>query len=201
MKPNPQYVTIVSGLPRSGTSLCMKMLEAGGLNVLADGVRGADEDNPNGYYEYEAVKKTRHDSAWIQDAHGKAVKMVYRLLYDLPVDYDYRVIFMRRDLQEVVISQEIMLQRQRRESGDGGSAAWADLFRTETEKLSEWLDQQQNFRLLEVDYNELMRNPAPTLSLIRSFLDDRVDTDAMLRVIDPSLYRNRNDQKTPALVP
>lgn len=201
MQVDPTYVTIVSGLPRSGTSLCMKMLEAGGLSVLADGIRSADEDNPNGYYEYEAVKKTRQNPAWLEDAGDKAVKMVYLLLYDLPPNYEYRVIFMRRDLEEVVKSQDIMLQRQGQASGEEARSNWASIFRTELRQLRQWIDRQRNFRLLDVNYNELLGDPVPVLSAIQSFLDDRVDAEAMLNVIDPSLYRNRNTRQDTALAP
>jgi len=102
-------VIVVSGLPRSGTSMMMQMLDAGGVEVLTDNLRLPDEDNPKGYYEYEAVKATAEDPSWLDDAGGRAVKMVYRLLYDLPADRRYRVVFMKRDLEEVIKSQEVML--------------------------------------------------------------------------------------------
>lgn len=194
-----RYVTVVSGLPRSGTSLCMKMLEAGGLAVLTDGIRHADEDNPNGYYEYEAVKRTGKDPSWVRDAVGKAVKMVYMLLYDLPAEYEYRVIFMRRDLQEVVQSQEIMLQRNRQPVGKGDE--WTDVFQKELVKLRNWIDRQSNISLLDVSYNELLHDPGPVLASIQSFLDNRVDIRAMTNVIDPSLYRNRNGHQTAGVAP
>src|SRR5438046_6429896 len=105
------YITVVSGLPRSGTSLMMQMLRAGGMPVRTDGFRKADEDNPRGYLEYEPVKRTREDSSWVSDAVGKAVKVVYLLLRDLPDGFDYRVILMRRSLREVLASQSAMLMR------------------------------------------------------------------------------------------
>jgi len=105
------FVTIVSGLPRSGTSMMMRMLDKGGLPVLADSIRVADEDNPRGYYEFEPVKKTAEDASWLEDAEGRVVKMVYRLLYDLPSNRRYRVIFMRRHMDEILASQKKMLVR------------------------------------------------------------------------------------------
>jgi hypothetical protein len=105
------FITIVSGLPRSGTSMMMQMLAAGGMPALADNLRQADEDNPRGYYEFERVKEVATDSSWLDEAEGKAVKMVYRLLYDLPADRSYRVIFMIRSLDEVIASQQVMLER------------------------------------------------------------------------------------------
>ncbi|HFD38992.1 MAG TPA: sulfotransferase family protein, partial [Anaerolineae bacterium] len=95
-------ITIVSGLPRSGTSMMMKMLEAGGLPVLTDQIRAADEDNPKGYYEFERVKQIEHDQEWLPDAQGKAVKMIAALLKHLPPDYEYKIVFMQRDMQEVL---------------------------------------------------------------------------------------------------
>src|SRR2546428_1479705 len=107
-----QFITIVSGLPRSGTSMMMRMLDAGGLPVLVDNIRKADDDNPYGYYEFEPVKRLSSDSSWLREARGKAFKMVYALLYELPKDYDYRVIVMQRKMDEIIASQRAMLCRQ-----------------------------------------------------------------------------------------
>ena len=108
---NNAEIIIVSGLPRSGTSMMMRMLEAGGIPPLIDNLRRPNEDNPGGYYEFEPVKRTKQDPSWLTTAGGKVVKMVYRLLYDLPTGYEYRVIMMRRTLEEVLASQEAMLKR------------------------------------------------------------------------------------------
>ncbi|HLB25802.1 MAG TPA: adenylyl-sulfate kinase, partial [Nitrospirota bacterium] len=102
------FVTIVSGLPRTGTSLMMKMLEAGGMPVVTDSIRGADVDNPNGYYEFEKVKEIKKDKAWLMDARGKAFKMVSMLLPDLPREFRYKVVFMEREMSEVLASQKKM---------------------------------------------------------------------------------------------
>ena len=107
------FVTLVSGLPRSGTSMMMQMLHAGGIPAVTDNIRLADKDNERGYYELEAVKRTKDDASWLRDAPGKAVKVIYLLLYDLPTDYTYRVIFMNRNLDEVLASQRAMLERRR----------------------------------------------------------------------------------------
>src|SRR5579872_1312474 len=105
------FVTIVSGLPRSGTSMMLRMLAAGGLPILTDGVRTPDEDNPHGYLEWEGVKSLARDASWVASARGKGVKVIYYWLRDLPRDCRYRVIFMRRDLDEVLASQAAMLER------------------------------------------------------------------------------------------
>ena len=118
MAHNGDYITIVSGLPRCGTSLMMQMIDAGGLRALTDEARAPDEDNPRGYYELEAVKRTNQDPSWLDAAGGKVVKMAYLLLYDLPADRSYRVVFMKRDLREVVQSQAAMLARRQAQGAD-----------------------------------------------------------------------------------
>ena len=112
-------ITVVSGLPRSGTSLMMQMLEAGGMETVTDGQRAPDADNPKGYYELERVKRLKEDHAWLAEAEGKALKVVSMLLYDLPADFRYRVLFMERDLDEILSSQRTMLAR--RGTGEGES--------------------------------------------------------------------------------
>src|SRR5438876_12209503 len=104
-------IIIVSGLPRSGTSLMMQMLDSGGVEVVTDHVRAADTDNPRGYHEFEKVKRIKQDASWLPLTRGKALKMVSQLLYDLPPGENYRIIFMERDLDEVLRSQEKMLER------------------------------------------------------------------------------------------
>ena len=191
-KPAPRdYVTIVSGLPRSGTSMTMRMVEAGGIEAVTDNVRRADEDNPKGYYEFEAVKKTREDASWVAGTVGKLVKMVYTLLYDLPDQYAYRVLFMQRKLQEVIASQNRMLARLGHGDASGQDAAMMGLFQRDLKKIEGWLPTKENFRVLYVDYNQMLANPLPQIDRINEFLDGNLDTSAMAAVVDPSLYRNR----------
>jgi len=184
-------ITIVSGLPRSGTSLMMQMLDKGGIPALTDEIRAADEDNPKGYYEFEPVKKTKEDPSWLERAGGKVVKMVYRLLYDLPADYHYRVVFTRRRLEEVIASQNVMLERQRKEGGGLSDDKLLDVFRAELEKAYQWIDEQPNFEVLYIDYNQMIDDPAGQVAKINDFLGGGLDTDAMNKVVDPSLYRQR----------
>jgi hypothetical protein len=186
-----KFVTIVSGLPRSGTSMMMRMLEMGGMPVLIDHVREADEDNPNGYYEFEAVKQTKQDPSWLENSTGKAVKMVYRLLYDLPNQYSYRIIFMRRNLEELLLSQRTMLKR-------NGSLEQLDderqievLFRRDLKSFDEWVRKQPHMKIIDVDYNRIQHDPSTELTRVCEFLDGAVDLEAMVRVVDSSLYRNR----------
>ena len=184
------FLTIVSGLPRSGTSLMMKMLETGGMEVVVDNVRTADVDNPRGYYEFEPVKQTKNDASWIAPALGKAVKMVYLLLLDLPPDYEYRVVFMRRNLDEVLASQKTMLDRLGKAS-PLDDAKMAALFRDQLAKFDAWSKTRPNLKLLDVSYNAAMTDPAPIAAEVNRFLGGGLDVDAMIRTVEPSLYRNR----------
>jgi hypothetical protein len=184
-------ITIVSGLPRSGTSLMMQMIRAGGIPALTDEQRAADEDNPRGYLEFEAVKKTKQDPSWLSQADGKVVKMVHLLLYDLPADRDYHVVFMRRNIKEVLASQKKMLQRSGRQGAAMSDDALANVFDGQLKKLLPWLAGQKNFKVLEVAYNDLMSDPKPQIQKISQFLGGTLDTAAMAAAIDPTLYRNR----------
>ena len=191
MAHNGDDITIVSGLPRCGTSLMMQMIDAGGLRALTDEARGPDEDNPRGYYELEAVKRTNQDPSWLDTARGRVVKMVYLLLYDLPADRSYRVIFMKRDLREVVRSQADMLARRQTRGADLTDSQMIKAFQGQLAKIQRWLDERPNFRALCINYNDLMKDPAPAVEAVDRFLGGHLDRDAMLRCVDPSLYRRR----------
>jgi hypothetical protein len=196
-------VTIVSGLPRSGTSLMMRMLEAGGIPALTDGVRAADADNPKGYYEFEAVKRTKVDASWVAGARGRAVKMVYLLLADLPAaergstggqaasGTAYRVVFMRRDLREVVASQAAMLERAGKKGGGLGAEQLVAVYAAQVEKCLAWLRGAAGFAVLEVDYNRLMREAGAVVGEVDAFLGGGLDRAAMVGVVDQGLYRQR----------
>jgi Sulfotransferase domain len=182
-------IIIVSGLPRSGTSLMMQMLDNGGVAVVTDNLRTADTDNPRGYYEFERVKKVKQDTSWLPETRGKAVKMVSQLLYDLPPGESYRIIFMERDLDETLASQEKMLTRL------GRSAAPRDQmkrsFTVHLARLHEWLRGQTNLNVLCVSYNDLMERPQVQAQRVSAFLGGKPDVEAMAKTVDPSLYRNR----------
>jgi hypothetical protein len=185
-----EFLTIVSGLPRSGTSMMMRMLERGGLPVLTDHVRTPDDDNPNGYYEFEAVKQTKQDVSWLEGSEGKAVKMVYRLLYDLPADRSYKVLFMRRKLEEVLASQKVMLERHGMADGVSEETMSA-LFRSEIDAFYQWVAGQPHIELIDVDYNRMQQDPRAEIARINKFLGSPLDEEAMVAVVDKSLYRNR----------
>jgi len=184
-------ITLVTGLPRSGTSVMMQMLAAGGLPPLTDNVRAPDSDNPRGYYEFELVKKTKKDASWIASAPGKAVKMVHLLLYDLPPDRDYRIIFMKRDLKEVVASQGVMLKRLGKEGASLSEAQLIEVYKEQLRQIEGWLLERPNLRVLMVNYNELIREPEPVVEAINQFVGGRLEVKAMQKTIDRSLYRQR----------
>ncbi len=184
-------ITIVSGLPRSGTSLMMQMIDAGGLPALTDRLRTRDQDNPRGYFELEAVKRTKIDDSWLREASGRVVKMVHLLLYDLPPDRSYRVIFMRRELGEVVRSQAVMLQRRGTAGASLTDEQLVKAYEGQLAKIESWLQEQPNFTVNVVSYNDMMADPTPAAAAVNQFLGGGLDVAAMLGNIDPSLYRQR----------
>ncbi len=187
-----QTITIVSGLPRSGTSMMMKMLEAGGLPPITDNLRTADEDNPKGYYEFERVKKLKEgDTAWLPEAQGKVVKVISALLTDLPAAYHYRVVFMRRAMPEILASQRKMLIRRAEDPNKISDDEIAKLYEKHLAKVTRWLQDQTNISVLYVNYNQLVRNPEPLLPEINHFLGDALNASEMLDIIDSRLYRHR----------
>jgi hypothetical protein len=182
-------IVIVSGLPRSGTSLMMQMLASGGMEVVTDNLRTADTDNPRGYLELEKAKKVKQDASWLPETRGKTFKMVSQLLYDLPATERYRILFMERDLDEVLRSQEKMLERLGGTAGPREQMTRA--FTLHLERLHAWLAQQRNMEVLCVRYNDLVGQPEEQASRVCEFLGGRLDAEKMVQAVDPSLYRNR----------
>lgn len=189
----PVYITVVSGLPRSGTSMMMRMLSAGGMPVLADNVRQADADNPHGYYELEGVKTLKDNPAILDQALGKACKVISALLYDLPKDKPYKVIFMQRDLAEILASQRAMLQRRSPTEQFTSDAEMRNLFARHLDDIKAWLSRQGNIAVLYVDYGQVIAAPAACAQAVNRFLDHRLDEQRMLAAVDHTLYRNRAD--------
>jgi hypothetical protein len=187
-------ITIVSGLPRSGTSMMMKMLEAGGLPPLTDHLRTADEDNPKGYYEFERVKQLpKGDVAWLPEAQGKVVKVIAALLPSLPGGYHYRVIFMQRAMPEVLASQRQMLIRRGEDPNKIPDDVLAKLFEKHLRQVNDWVSQQVNVERLDVNYNEMLKNPQPFIEQIDAFLGNQLDKAKMATVVDPALHRQRRE--------
>ena len=164
------FITIVSGLPRSGTSMMMQAIEAGGLCVLCDHIRSEDDDNPRGYYEFEPVKKTKTDPSWVPGARGMVVKVIYSLLYDLPAEYQYRVVFMERSMAEVLASQKKMLERRAQPGGGVPEDTMAALFRSQLAKFEHWISNQKNFSMLRVGYADMIADPVAAVDRVNKFL-------------------------------
>ena len=186
-------IVIVSGLPRSGTSMLMKMLEAGGQAIMTDSERSADIDNPKGYFEYERIKNLENetDKSYVGEGRGKALKVISFLIKDLPDDSDYRVIFMRRDLDEVLTSQNKMIERRETEDAAASAEAMKEAYRNDIVRTRLLCKQRPNFELIEIHYKATIENPADTATRVNSFLGGRLDEAAMRAAVDGSLYRNR----------
>jgi hypothetical protein len=185
-------ITIVSGIPRSGTSLMMQMLSAGGMAVFSDGRRGADANNPRGYYELESVKALARDARVISEGEGKAVKVISSLLEYLPSGHDYRIIFMRRALAEVVASQDRMLERLGKAATTSVSAeSIIRAFEKHLKEVESWLERQPNMAVIYVEYSAVLREPYAEASRIADFLEQRLDLEAMVGKVEVSLHRER----------
>jgi len=192
-RPQGEPIVVVSGLPRSGTSMLMSMLEAGGMPIMTDQVREADVDNPKGYYEYERVKdlEKETDKSYLRDARGKVLKVVSFLLKDLPDDNDYRVIFMRRDLSEVLASQNKMIDRLGSEDAAAEDEAMKEAYRNDIVRTRLMCRKRPNFELIEIPYRATIEDAAGTAQKVNAFLGGHLDEAAMRATVDASLYRNR----------
>jgi hypothetical protein len=184
-------ITIVSGLPRSGTSLMMQMLNAGGLPVLSDGERKADTDNPKGYLEWERIKQLPKDPSLIAEAEGKVVKVISQLILSLPSDHEYRVVFMQRPLPEVLKSQDEMLRRRGTSDSITNTSAIEEAFQRHLIEVNKWLAGKANVQVSRVHYHRVLREPKVVAEETAAFLQVPLDIEAMVRQVDGSLYRNR----------
>lgn len=186
-------VVIVSGLPRSGTSMMMRMLEAGGLEPLVDGIREADDDNPRGYFEFERVKGLPADRDWLDQARGRCVKVISGLLEHLPGDRRYLVVFMRREMREVLASQRRMLLRRGRPADASADEKMSALFEKHLASVQQMIASRPELDCLEVGYGSIVDAPAEQAATLASFLAEAADLDvaAMAAAVDGSLYRQR----------
>jgi predicted AlkP superfamily phosphohydrolase/phosphomutase/tetratricopeptide (TPR) repeat protein len=192
-------VVVVSGLPRSGTSMIMQMLAAGGQAVLTDGLREADTDNPLGYLEFEPVKQLHRDATWLNEAQGKAIKIVAPLLPHLPAGTPCHVIFIERQLDEVLSSQSQMLIRRGESVSD--SPGRRDRLKVEygrsVRKIKELLRSRPKTRVLFLNHAEVLRDPEAAATSINGFLGGSLTTPAMVALVNPSLHRNRAHDESP----
>ena len=178
-------IHIVSGLPRSGTSMMMKIMDASGVPAVTDSIRKADEDNPKGYFEYEKVKQIKSDTSWLEDCDGKCVKMVSALLPYLPKNYQYSIVFMERDLNEIYVSQNKMLRHLGKKLLNTDII---DHYKRHVRLVLKWATSQTNVVLHRVDYNKMMESSEYTQKILKKL---RLRAGA-INVIDHKLYRNRH---------
>jgi hypothetical protein len=187
-----ETIVVVSGLPRSGTSLMMNMLEKGGMTLLKDEVRAADEDNPRGYYEYERVKKLGEgDLSWLSDAQGKVVKIISYLLLKVPDSFKYRVIFMQRNLSEILASQRKMLINRGEDPEKTDEVELANILERHLAQVDQWIRDQPYIAKLDCHYRQIIENPEEQAAVVNQFLGGSLDIQKMLSVIDTNLYRQR----------
>lgn len=186
-----QDVVIVSGLPRSGTSMMMNILHAGGFPLIVDNFREADEDNLRGYFEFEKVKSLKEDTSWVSAAGGKVFKATSNFLKYLPENIRYKIIFMERDLDEVLDSQEKMLIRHNKRLFD--KAELKLIYQKHLCAIKSWVKEQENMKVMYLDYSSVVRQPESELFKLASFLDVDFDHSIVLGVINPGLYRNRKE--------
>jgi hypothetical protein len=187
-----ESIIVVSGLPRSGTSMAMRMLAAGGVPLVMDGIRTADEDNPNGYFEDERVKNLAQnlDKKWLQDARGKAIKIIAALLENVPDANNYKLVFMRRNLHEVLASQAKMLARRGEPAGPGDDKL-LEFFEQHLKRVLAGTRARPCFEVCELEYKQVVEDPRPNALRLQEFLGRPLDVDAMARAVDPALFRNR----------
>lgn len=186
-------IVIVSGLPRSGTSMMMNMLEAGGMDLLVDNVRKADKDNPRGYFEYELVKKLPEGNIiWLESANSKVVKVVSYYIHHLPPRYEYKVLFMERNFDEILESQKQSVIEKEQTTSRKEDKMMTDYFKNHVKQTKEWISLQPNFSVLYLSYNEIVLNPEQYLDKINTFLELELNKEKMSKIVDKNLYRQRS---------
>ena len=184
-------VTIVSGLPRSGTSLMMQMLDKGGLDILQDQLREADISNPKGYYEYKPVMSLYKDNSWLSKGQDKAVKVVAPLLKYLDSTLRYKIVFMRRDLNEIIQSQQKMIGKSEQEF----PVTLYNKYQKLLANVTLWDKSEPGVEILYVNYTDVLESPAIELARIEKFLGIAINKQEMINCVDVSLYRNRTKAK------
>jgi len=185
------FIIVVSGIPRSGTSMMMRILEAGGLDVVTDNIRKADLNNPKGYYETEKTKKLKTDSIWIKDYKGKVIKIISQLIYNLPVEYYYKIIFMKRNMDEIIASQSAMIKNLGSKDPEIPKETLAARFNEHLERVGSWLIDQKNMEVLYISYNEMVANPKGHIPSVNRFLGGCLDEAEMAGAVEAALYRQR----------
>jgi hypothetical protein len=184
-------ITVVSGLPRSGTSLMMQMIVAGGIEPLTDGLRTADENNPRGYFEWERAKSLKQDPSAIAAAEGKVVKIISALLPLLPDDHEYRIVFMMRPLEEVIASQNSMLRRLGKEVPSTSTASVMTAFEKHLRETEHLLSTRSNMTVLKIEHAKILADPTEQASRVGAFLGTGVNVELMAAQVERSLHREK----------
>ncbi len=179
-------ILVVTGLPRSGTSLMMQLINKAGIEILSDGLRKSDVSNPEGYYEYEPVKGIVKDNSFLKDASGKAVKIVAPLPMFMDKALKYKVIFMRREMNEVLRSQEVMLNKDQSAERE----KFRTIFQGHLDKTYQFLN-TNNIPYLDVNYAELVNAPGSILPTWKDFVGTDAALEELMNVVKPDLYRNK----------
>ena len=186
-------MVVVSGLPRSGTSMLMRVLRGGGVPLMVDDIRAADENNKLGYFEFEPVKSlgsgVARDLSWIAEARGKGVKVVAPLLRHLPAGIPARIIVLHRPLAQVLASQEAMKERLGTAGRSTSTAMLARRYATEMERIDGLVAARPAWRVLHVSYERMLADPAGECRRIGVFLGDRFDADRAAAGVDRSQRR------------
>lgn len=185
-------ITVATGLPRSGTSMLMQILESGGMEIFTDSIRKADINNSKGYYEYEKVKKLQQDNSWLDQAEGKAIKVIVPLLKYLPMNFRYQMVFIERNLDEVLRSQTEMLTRLNKPD-NADESQLRNAFQSQITFAKKSLHNQHNVDVLYVNYNEIIKNPAKHLKTIHEFIEPSLDYEKMVQCVDSKMYRQRKN--------
>ena len=186
-------IIVVSGLPRSSTAMMMKMLKEGGIQILSDDVKKPDDNNPQGYFEYDLVSKLPEGKTdWLEEAEGKVVKVISYFLHHLPPKHEYRVLFMERNFSEILKSQKKTIIEEKQKIHKKEDKMMEDYYKTHIKQTKEWLSLQPNFSVIYLSYNELVKNPNQDLSKLSNFLEHELNLDKMSKAIDQNLYRQRS---------
>ena len=171
--------------------MAMQMIVAGGIAPVTDDLRTPDADNPRGYFEFDRVKNLRNDKSWVDEARGRVVKVIHMLVPELPDDRPYRVVFLERDLREVVKSQSTMLARNAKAGGALPPERLMAIYEQQLKQVRAWLDARSNFAVLAVRHADFIRDASGQAAAISAFLGGGLDVAAMTAAVDPSLHRNK----------
>jgi hypothetical protein len=188
---NENEIIVVSGLPRSGTSLMMQILQSLNVELFTDQKRTADSSNPKGYFEHELVKTLEHDASWLYEAKGKALKIVSPLLIYLPLNINFKIIFMIRNYDEIIQSQKKMLNEDEKEDSLTKSEMLKKIFDKDIKQAKNWIKKNPDCEALYISYKKLIEHPDSEIKKIAEFLEIHTELKNAISVVDKNLYRTK----------